>query len=403
MGLKEQCTLSGGDDMDTSNKNAPADALSLELLVNRLEDKDSIINGISDAVMLLDAKSYRILDANKAFLDSYKLNYEEFFGKTCHKITHHQNKPCSEVLPGTACPLELAISTGNMSRVEHVHADSRGKRRYFELTAYPVRAANGDITRIVHIGKDITDRKLAEEALRANEEKTRLFAYSIAHDLKGPAIVIHGLAQRFCRSHALNLDKKDKDFCTHIVGASEQIVSLLESIQTFISAKEVPLTPNKMNLREVLQEIRREFFPELNARKIKWHEPDIDPEINADRLSLIRVLRNLVDNALKYGGDNLGEIRVGYKESGDSHIIYVTDNGVGLGKDSLARVFLPFERDLSGRKVYGSGLGLAIVGEIARQHGGEAWAESEMGAGATFFVRIPKEPHTSEAAADTRD
>ena len=188
-----------------------------------------------------------------------------------------------------------------------------------------------------------------------------------------------------------------------MLGASEQIVSLLESIQIFISAKEVHLTLTKMNLSELLQAIRREFSPELNARRIKWLEPDINPEIKADRLSMIRVLRNLVDNALKYGGDALREIRVGYEESTESHIISVTDNGVGLGKDSLARIFLPFERDLSGRKIYGSGLGLAIVGEIAKQHGGEAWAESQMGKETTFFIRIPKEPAVFKSMTGTKD
>jgi signal transduction histidine kinase len=161
-------------------------------------------------------------------------------------------------------------------------------------------------------------------------------------------------------------------------------------------------TPKQMRLQEVLQIIKEEFSPELNARKIKWLEPESDPEIKADELSITRVLRNLLDNALKYGGEGISQIRVGYEESANSHIISVSDNGVGLGKESLARIFRPFERDPNGREINGSGLGLAIVEEIARQHGGEAWAESQSGRGTTFYVRILKEPGLSKATANMK-
>jgi PAS domain S-box-containing protein len=395
-------SILGGNDMNTNGKNAPVDSLSLELLVDRLEDKESIINAISDAVMVLDTKNYTILEANQAFLNSYNLDSSWLVGKTCYETTHHHSKPCSQVLAGVVCPLEMAISTGKTCHVEHVHADSEGNRRYFEITAYPIKAATGEVSRIVHIGKDVTDRRLAEEASRSNEEKTRLFAYSIAHDLKGPAIVIRGLAERLCKARAMKLDEKEKTYCSHMLRASEQIVSLLDSIHSFISAREAVLTPKQMKLREVLQVIKEEFSPELNARKIKWLEPESDPEIKADELSITRVLRNLLDNALKYGGEGISQIRVGYEESANSHIISVSDNGVGLGKDSLARIFRPFERDPNGREIDGSGLGLAIVEEIARQHGGEAWAESQIGRGTTFYVRILKEPGLSKATANMK-
>jgi PAS domain S-box-containing protein len=389
--------------MNTNENNARVDSVSLELLVDRLEDKDLIINAISDAVMLLDAKNYRILDANQAFLNSYNLSYGEFFGKTCYETTHHHSKPCSQVLAGIVCPLEMVISTGKTFHVEHVHADSKGKRRYFEIAAHPIKTATGEVSRIVHIGKDVTDRRLAEEASRANEEKTRLFAYSIAHDLKGPAVAIHGLAERLCKARALNLDEKERIYCSHMLGASEQIISLLDSIHSFISAREVLLTPKKIKLRQVLEIIKEEFSAELNARKIRWLEPESNPEIKADELSITRVLRNLLDNALKHGGEEISEIRVGYEESTNSNIISVSDNGVGLGKGSLARIFQPFERELNGRKINGSGLGLAIVEEIARQHGGEAWAESQIGKGTTFYVKISKEPDLSKAKANMKD
>ncbi len=83
----------------------PSDRLS-----HLLTEKDVIINGISDALMLLDAKTYRIIDANRAFLDAYHLTREQVVGKACHKITHNLEVPCSRVEHKDSCPLEGSVA-----------------------------------------------------------------------------------------------------------------------------------------------------------------------------------------------------------------------------------------------------------------------------------------------------
>jgi signal transduction histidine kinase len=137
--------------------------------------------------------------------------------------------------------------------------------------------------------------------------------------------------------------------------------------------------------------IREEFSTQLNIRGTKWLEPDDIPEIKADRLSIIRAFRNLVDNALKYGGEALSEIGIRYKESGESHILSVKDNGIGLKeKDSDQDIFAPFIRRKTSKGIQGSGLGLTIVREIAVKHGGQVWLEPGQERGITFYVSIPK-------------
>ena len=238
-----------GDLSEDQSKNLGADRLSEELLVELLDDKESIINGISDAIMLLNARSYRILDVNEAFLNSYRLRYDEIFGKTCHEITHHQSRPCSQLVSGLSCPLEQCFSTGNLCRVEHIHKDKEGKNLYFEITAYPLKDASGQVARIIHLSRDVTDRRLAEEALKENSEKTKLFAYSVAHDLKSPAIGIHGLTQRLHDHYAERLGGKGKNYCLQILKASQQLAALTENINVFISAKEMPPTFEKEYLK----------------------------------------------------------------------------------------------------------------------------------------------------------
>jgi light-regulated signal transduction histidine kinase (bacteriophytochrome) len=115
-------------------------------------------------------------------------------------------------------------------------------------------------------------------------------------------------------------------------------------------------------------------------------------EIVADRLSLMRVFRNFVDNALKYGGDELTEIRIDYDESGDCHVFSVSDDGAGVRDGNYEGIFAPFQRDESARAVEGAGLGLAIVKEIAERHNGRVWAEPGNLRGTTFRIAIAKRP-----------
>ena len=94
--------------------------------------------------------------------------------------------------------------------------------------------------------------------------------------------------------------------------------SLIEEINAFIKAKEAPLAVEEVGLQEIIQTMREEFAAQLEGRSIGCFGPEADAKIRADRLSILRVLRNLVENALKYGGRALSEIRIGHEETGES-------------------------------------------------------------------------------------
>lgn len=238
---------------------------------------------------------------------------------------------------------------------------------------------------------EIEERRRAEAALQAASEKLKFFAYSVAHDLKSPAIGIHGLTKRLSRHTRDVLDDKGKLYCDQILRVSEHIAALVDKVNVYISAKEARLSIEKVNVGEILQMLKEEFSAQLSLRRIDWRVPETTIEVNADRLSLMRAFRNFVDNSLKYGGERLTRIAMSYEESEDFHIFSVSDDGKGLKAEDCEKIFGVFQRNETSRGVEGAGLGLTIVREIAARHGGSVWVEPRTRKGTTFYLSIARQ------------
>ena len=261
--------------------------------------------------------------------------------------------------------------------------------RWFYTVNAPIYHTDGSISKQAMI-LDITERKQMEETLRKSSEKTKQFAYSVSHDLKSPAIGIYGLAKHLQKAYADGLGEKGKAHCDQILKAAEHISALVAQINLYISSSAAVRVIERIKVKDILEMVREEFSGQIGIRQIKWSEPEHLPELNADRISILRVLRNLVDNALKYGGDDLTEIRLDYKDTDAFHILSVSNDGATIREEDFEKIFRPFQRDETARGVEGSGLGLAIVKELVEQHGGEVWVESPREKWTAFYVSVSK-------------
>lgn len=240
------------------------------------------------------------------------------------------------------------------------------------------------------VGRDITRRKQMEEALKKSAEEIKFFAYSVSHDLKSPTVALHGLTERLHKRYKDVLGDKGRSYCEQILKASVHIAALIEQINAYITTKEKPLKIENVDLKEILHTVRSEFSRRLKVRQVSWVEPEVLPETRADRLSLLRVFTNFVDNALKYGGENLSEIRIGYSATSEFHILSVSDNGAGLTREDYRKILAALQAQEAMKDGTGTGLGLAIVREIAEQHGGTVWTEPVQDRGSTFYISISK-------------
>lgn len=238
---------------------------------------------------------------------------------------------------------------------------------------------------------EVVERKRAEAALRSSSEKLKLFAYSVVHDLKSPTIAIYGLTKRLERLYQQQLDERGRDYCKQVRKASEHVVALVEKINVYAASAEAPLTIEKVQIGEILTMVKDEFSPRFSIRQVRWSVPEVLPEIMADRLAMLRIFRNLVDNAFKYGGEQLSEVQIAYEENTAFHVFSVTDDGVGLGREDSARLFGLFQRNDTSHSIEGSGLGLAIVKEIVERHRGKVWVKTGSEKGTTFYISIAKD------------
>jgi signal transduction histidine kinase len=261
--------------------------------------------------------------------------------------------------------------------VEHAKAQAALKRAQEELER-----------RVVERTSELA---AANEALRKEAERVKLFAYSVIHDLKSPAVGLHGVTQLLHRNYGAVLDERGKKYCDLILHSSERLTEMVDQINVFISTKESPVFIQTVNLKEVLKIVREEFASRINGNKISWVEPSCAQEIRADRLSMLRLYRNLVDNSLKYGGEALSRICVQYRENELFHILSVSDDGAGLKDPHKEKLFGVFTRRETSYGIEGTGLGLAIVKEIAERHKGQVWAEPGEKGGMTVSISISKD------------
>ena len=144
-----------------------------------------IIDSLGDALLVIDPNDYRIISVNKAALEQLNLRREDLIGKTCFEATHHRSAPCQA--PEHICPIREMQETGSPVTVEHIHFDHQNSEVNVEVSAYPVKNPEGK-TVVIHVAKDVTERRRMEQDLRDSEEKFR----TISNSVKDALVLVDG-------------------------------------------------------------------------------------------------------------------------------------------------------------------------------------------------------------------
>lgn len=250
------------------------------------------------------------------------------------------------------------------------------------------------------------ERRLAEEqALEAIRTKVAFLA-NVSHELRTPLNAVIGLTEILAEDARSRGDAQNLNDQQAVLSAAHHLLAIIDDVLdlTKIEAGKVDTHPEVFQVDELLESLGKDTLPlarkNNNTLKLKYGR-DLG-YVKTDRSKLRRILMSLLANACKFTRDGRIELRVDAEVIDERRyfLFSVSDTGVGIGHDTLGRLFKPFTQadDSSTRPFGGLGLGLAIARHYAERLGGEINVESKVGQGSTFRLRVPVEPEDPRAA-----
>ncbi|WP_411767237.1 sensor histidine kinase [Winogradskyella sp. A3E31] len=262
------------------------------------------------------------------------------------------------------------------------------------LRQQPITTDMGTLTR--QIDKYARDKKLEIETLKVREEYRKEFIGNVSHELKTPLFTVQGYILTLLDG-AIKDKKLRKKYLNRAGKGVERLIYIVKDLDmiTKLEVGDLSLHRERFNIVELIKSVFDLYEVRAGKKQITL-DFDRDYEdaiyVNADKERIQQVLTNLIVNSIKYGRSN-GTTEVSIENLiKDKVIIRITDNGEGISKENIPRLFERFYRvDKSGsRKEGGSGLGLSIVKHIIEAHEEKLYVESELGVGSEFSFTLEK-------------
>ncbi|MCU0521557.1 MAG: GAF domain-containing sensor histidine kinase [Anaerolineae bacterium] len=369
-------------------QNARLYARTDEALARRVQELDSVLRTTHDGVLLLDT-DLRVVAVNRALadfvglaqldlvrhpIDTLQADGESLLAHIGYEIERLQDD-CARLRARSVEQIEAVIALS--------HSGLRLSR-----TLTPVREAEGTIGGWLLVFRDLTE-ELELDKLR--EDLTGM----LVHDLRSPmSMVLASLS-------LLQESGVDGEQTQRLVGiaqrGSERVLGLIDELLDIgqLELGQLPLNVESVSIEGLMSEIGARYLPVASADSVDLRvrtESDLPPFLG-DRSLMLRVLSNLVDNALKFTPDG-GTVTVSAAldtRSTRPHLIFaVADTGPGIPQEALPRLFEKFQQvpGIRGRR-RGTGLGLPFCKLVVEAHGGWIWADTTVGEGSTFSVLLP--------------
>ena len=343
----------------------------------------TLIENSPDAISLIDTQG-EILYGSASTTKIFGYLPEELVGRNYLELIHPEDRDQSsqalqEVLYQPPGPLHWD------ARVRH----KDGNYCWVESTISNLLFESEVQAMVVH-QRDIHARRAAEaESQRHVEELARSnlrleeFAYTAAHDLREPLRAISLYTAMMVEKTPM--DANARQMAKFVVEGASRMFILIDDLLSFASSG-VHEPPQLVDLQCVAAQATQNLALAIRASSATVRAQAL-PVVRGNEIHLVRLLQNLISNAVKYRSEAPIEIHLTAERRGPQWVIRVKDNGLGIAPENQARVFIPFIR-LANRNVPGTGLGLAVCKKLVDAWGGRIWIESELGAGSTFCFTI---------------
>lgn len=228
------------------------------------------------------------------------------------------------------------------------------------------------------------------ESLDATNKELAAFSYSVSHDLRAPLRSIDGFSQALLEDYQNKLDDTGRNYLNKVRSAAQQMGLLIDDMLKLSRITHAEFYHESIDLSKIVLSI---------AETLQKNNPDKDVKITIQQgivvkgdLNAMRIaLTNLLDNAWKFTGKTENaRIEFGMLLKDGKPVMFIRDNGAGFDMSYVDKLFGAFQRLHTKDEFTGTGIGLATVKRIITRHGGQVWAEGEVGKGATFFFTLPE-------------
>lgn len=227
--------------------------------------------------------------------------------------------------------------------------------------------------------------------LKRSNAELEQFAYITSHDLREPLRMITSFLQLLERRYKNELDSDAHEFIDFAVNGAKRLDSMINDILIYSRVTKKNRVLERVDMNSVINKTcinLKTSIDENNARIVYNHLPTI----MADENLMVQLFQNLIGNSIKYKGDGVPEIHITSLKKDSKWLFCVKDNGIGISKEYLEKIFVVFQRLHTAQEYEGTGIGLAIAQKIVHQHGGNIWVKSELGKGSNFCFTIPIKP-----------
>lgn len=362
-----------------------------------------LFESAKDGILILDAKTGKIIDVNPFLINLLGYSHEQFIEKTIWEIGSFK-----DIISNHDKFLEL--QKNKYVRYSNLPLETKDKRLiHIEFVSNVYLADNQSVIQC-NI-RDITTRLEVEmELIKAKEhaeESDHLksaFLANMSHEIRTPMNGILGFADLLKNPNLTG--EKQQQYIEIIEKSGVRMLNIINDIVSIskIESGLMEVNMSESNINEQMEYIYTFFKPEIESKSMQFllknSLPYREAIIKTDREKLFAILTNLVKNAIKYS--EKGSIELGYDKKNEFLKFYIKDSGIGIDSTRQKAIFERFiQADISDKNAYqGAGLGLAISKAYVELLGGKLWVESIKSIGSTFYFTIPYTTEQNETVAN---
>ncbi|MFH1440472.1 MAG: ATP-binding protein [Candidatus Omnitrophota bacterium] len=223
---------------------------------------------------------------------------------------------------------------------------------------------------------------------RSNKDLEQ-FAYVASHDLREPLRMITSYLQLIEKKYKDRLDKEGDEFISFAIDGAKRMYNLINDLLVYSRAGTQAKEFNPVDCEDIIEEVLVNLKLKIEENKAVLTCEKL-PVVMAERMQLVQLFQNLIDNAIKFRGQEAPRVHISAQKDKDNWLFSVKDNGIGIEAEYTSRIFQIFQTLHSRKDYQGTGIGLAVCKKIVERLGGKIWMVSEPDKGSTFYFTIPQ-------------